>query len=360
MLSRSPTVARASPALHARFVRVLRAMLWFGVAAYGSYLVLFAWLGVPGMPAVNAGMVSVCLLSQWLLSRGRVNFALAAGTAMVVVHALCATWLLGWAGEFHLYVFLIMSLLLLSPTLPAPAKLAVFVGLTAAYAYAWWRLSGVDTQNLTGLFGLFNVVVFATLLAVLSAIFSSAITQTAGEFEARNAELSRQAATDPLTGLYNRRYLLGVLEQETARYLRSARGFAVIVGDIDNFKSINDRHGHQCGDAVIVAVAAALRDSVRVPDLVARWGGEEFLVFLPETSLDEALGVAARIQAQLARAPVSYGSLRLDVRMTLGVAPMGPDGSVERLLQRADEALYRGKRAGRNRIEVVSEAVAAA
>lgn len=348
-----------SPALHARFVRVLRAMLLFGVVAYGSYLGLFLALGVPGMPLVNAGMVAVCGLSLWLLARGRVNLALATGTAMVLVHGACATLLLGWNAEFHLYAYLVVCLLLLSPTLSGMAKSGVFAVLTVAYAWAWWQLSGGAAHGVAGLFGLSNVIVFAALLAMLSATYASAITQTAGEFEIRNAELSRQAATDPLTGLYNRRHLLGVLDQETSRYLRTARSFAVIVGDIDNFKTINDRHGHQCGDAVIVAVAAALRDAVRAPDLVARWGGEEFLVFLPETSLDEALGVAARIQARLARAPIVQGTERLDVRMTLGVALIGPDGSVERLLQRADEALYRGKRAGRDRIEVVTDAVAA-
>ncbi len=110
--------------------------------------------------------------------------------------------------------------------------------------------------------------------------------------------------------------------------------------------------------AVLVAVAAVLRESVRAPDLVARWGGEEFLVFLPETSLEEAISVAQRIQAQLAATRVPYATQRLKVRMTLGVAPMCEDGSVEALLRQADEALYRGKHAGRNRIEVVTAAAA--
>lgn len=354
-LFRLPTPPHA---LHRRFERVLRAMLWFGVASYGSYLALFLWLGVPGMPAVNAGMVVVCFLSLWLLARGHVNLALASASSMVLVHAVCATLLLGWNGEFHLYAYLIICTLLLSPTLPGLAKLAAFVAITLGYVLAWWQLSGVDTGDVTGLFGLANMFVFATLLAVLSAIFSSAITQTAGEYAARNAELSYQASTDPLTGLYNRRHLLEVLEAESRRGRHVGGSFAVIVGDIDHFKTINDRHGHHCGDAVLVAVARVLRDAVRGQDLVARWGGEEFLVFLPATTLDEALGVAARIQAQLAAAPIVHGTLRFDVRMTLGVAPMQPEGSVDALLRLADDALYRGKRAGRNRVEVEAGAAA--
>lgn len=346
------------PALHERFVRVLRAMLWFGVAAYGAYLFLFLAVGVPWMPLVNGAMVLACSASLWLIARGRINLTLAFGSLAVLVHASCATLLLGWDAEFHLYAYLIVCILLLSPTLSGGVKLCSFLAVTAVYLLAWWALSGIDKTGAVGLFAMSNVIVFAMLLAVLSAIFSSAITQTADEFAARNAELSHQAATDPLTGLYNRRYLLDVLEQEALRYRRNGRPFAVIVGDIDHFKIINDRHGHHCGDAVLIAVAAALRESVRAPDLVARWGGEEFLVFLPETSLEEAINVAQRIQAQLAATPVAYAAQRLNVRMTLGVAPMLAASSVETLLRQADEALYRGKRAGRDRIEVVTAAAA--
>ena len=347
-------------ALRERFVRVLRAMLWFGVASYGAYLGLFWWLRVPSMPTANAGMIVVCLLSLALLAGGRLNLALAAGSAMVLVHAFCATLLFGWNGEFHLYAFLIICVLLLAPTLSGLTKLVTFVAVTAGYAAAWSAWSGAVTPDgITAFFGLANVVVCAMLLAALSAIFSSAIVQTADEYLARNAELAHQATTDPLTGLFNRRYLLDILQQEYVRYQRTAREFAVIIGDIDKFKDINDRHGHHCGDAVLVAIAAALRESVRAPDLIARWGGEEFLVFLPETSLEEALAVATRIQTQLASAPICVGPLRFDVRMTLGVAPARAGGTVDSLLRQADDALYRGKRAGRNRIEVVTGAVAA-
>jgi len=354
-LFRSPS---PPPALRDRFVRVLQAMLWFGVLSYGAYLALFAALDVPWMPAANGAMMLFCGLSLWFVSRGWINLTLALGSVAVLAHATCATLLLGWDAEFHLYAYFILCVLLLSPTLSAVTKAGIFVTMTAVYIAAWWRLSGIELADARGVFAVSNVFVFAALLAVLSAIFSSASMQAADEFAALNAELSHQAATDPLTGLYNRRYLVDVLAQETLRYRRNGRPFAVIVGDIDNFKTINDRHGHQCGDAVLLAVAAALRESVRAPDLVARWGGDEFLVFLPETSLEEALGVAGRIQAQLAATPVVDGAQRLDARMTLGVAPMRSDSSIEELLREADEALYRGKHAGRNRIEAVTAAAA--
>ena len=359
-LFRRPSPRASNAAVHRRFERVLRAMLLTGIASYGSYTGLFWLLGVPGMPLVNAGMLVISALCLWLLSRGQVNLALFAGTAMVLVHAACATLLLGWDGEFHLYAYLVLCLLLLAPTLGNASKFASFCVLTTAYVLAWRYFSPLSvTAPALALISTMNVVLFSSLLAVLAAIFSSATTQTADEYEARNAELSRQANTDPLTGLHNRRYLREILEQELVRYQRSGHSFALIVGDIDNFKGINDRHGHQCGDAVLVAVSGVIRDAVRAPDLVARWGGEEFLVFLPETTLDDALGVAQRIQQLLARSPVTLRAQPLHARMTLGVATMRPGQSIDELLQQADEALYRGKRAGRDRIEVFTDAAAA-
>jgi|LNFM01.1.fsa_nt_gb diguanylate cyclase (GGDEF)-like protein len=359
LIRRPPQRAPVS-AVHRRFERVLRAMFVIGLAAYGTFLGLFLYLDVPGMPLVNAGVLVVTLLCLWLLARGAVRLALGAGSLMVIVHVSCATLLLGWAGEFHLYAFLVLCLLMLSPTLGARTKFGVFSALTAGYVVAWWHLSGVAAGTpLAPVFGALNVVVFAALLGLLAAIYSSATTQTADEYEARNAELARQAITDPLTGLFNRRHLREILQQEHARFQRTARPFAVIVGDIDHFKIINDRHGHQCGDAVIVAVSAVIRDAVRASDFVARWGGEEFLIFLPETSLQEALATAERIQQQLAQSPVSYRNVVLEARMTLGVATAESSQSIDELLRRADEALYRGKRAGRNRIEVYLAAVAA-
>ncbi len=359
-LFRRPPPRVLLAAVHRRFERVLRAMLLTGLASYSSYIGLFWYFGISGMPLVNTGMLVISGLCLWLLSRRRVNLALAAGSLMVLVHAACATMLLGWDGEFHLYAYLVLCLLLLSPTLGNVTKFMAFCAVTTAYVFAWRHFSPLSVASpVLVLFSTMNVVLFSSLLAVLSAIFSSATTQTADEYETRNAELARQANTDSLTGLHNRRYLRDILHQELVRYQRSGRAFALIVGDVDNFKSINDRHGHQGGDAVLVAVSAVIRDAVRAPDLVARWGGEEFLVFLPETTLDDALGVAERIQQLLAQSPVLHRAQPVHARMTLGVAMIRPGQTIDALLQQADEALYRGKRAGRNRIEVSTDAAAA-
>lgn len=335
-------------------------MLMVAVVSYGSFFFLFLALGIPAMPLVNLGMVGVSALSLALLDRQHPNLATVTGSAMVLIHAACATLVMGWSTEFHLYAFLLLVFLMLSPTFSANAKFAIFSALTAGYVLAWQGFSNdpVEPQvsaQIQRLFSTLNLIVFSLLTALLSTIYATASSRTADEYEALNAELERLATTDPLTGLLNRRHLREMLLQEFVRYQRTQRTFAVIIGDLDDFKAVNDVQGHQGGDSVLVAVSGAIRQSVRGHDLVARWGGEEFLIFLPETAEEEAVGVARRIQSKLADTKVAYKNNLLEVRMTMGLAVARPGRSIEELLQLADEALYRGKRAGKDRIELAAD-----
>jgi diguanylate cyclase (GGDEF)-like protein len=172
----------------------------------------------------------------------------------------------------------------------------------------------------------------------------------------RAAELlDKLSRTDPLTGLANRRALLQSLERERERAERQGTPFSVVLIDVDHFKLFNDRHGHDVGDHVLVAVAAALRGGARALDEVARWGGEEFLVLLPECASAGAAELAARLQERIRALEVpsddpQAGPLR--VTATLGVATRLAGEDAETVVRRADAALYRGKEAGRNRFVV--------
>jgi two-component system cell cycle response regulator len=166
---------------------------------------------------------------------------------------------------------------------------------------------------------------------------------------ARQHDLLRQQAdTDHLTGLLNRRAFHEQLEAVLQAALRSSRTVGLVILDIDHFKRVNDDHGHQTGDAALVAVAQALRDSVRERDIVARLGGEEFALVLPGTGADASFVIAERAREQVA-AQTSF-----DLRLTLsaGLATYPGDGQdVEALMRCADNALYAAKRAGRDRSE---------
>jgi len=159
-------------------------------------------------------------------------------------------------------------------------------------------------------------------------------------------ELEHQATHDLLTGLYNRRRLESLLELEIGRAQRYGRPFSVALLDIDGFKAINDRHGHDAGDAVLRRLGGVFRERLRDSDLPGRWGGEEFVILLPETDAPGALEVAETLRGATADtgfAPVGQ------ITISLGVAGYREGDTLDGLLRRADQALYRAKAAGRNR-----------
>ena len=161
------------------------------------------------------------------------------------------------------------------------------------------------------------------------------------------------ALTDELTGLYNRRYIFAHFNEMLARAPESGSDVALMMFDIDHFKSVNDHHGHPVGDEVLRELAGRAVRQVRSVDLVGRIGGEEFVVVMPETSLAGAVVVAERLRAAVAAEPftVQGGSKKLPVTISVGVAVGGEEGrTLESLLKRADDALYSAKNAGRNRV----------
>jgi len=162
------------------------------------------------------------------------------------------------------------------------------------------------------------------------------------------ALMKELADRDELTGLRNRRSGLARLAIEAARSQRVGCPFCVALCDIDHFKSFNDRHGHETGDRVLKEVAKALEDGVRLEDMALRWGGEEFLILLSGDPLSQALEAADRLRRAVAGRTVRVGDEGLAVSMTIGVAEYQAGESVERLIARADAAMYKGKAAGRN------------
>ena len=167
----------------------------------------------------------------------------------------------------------------------------------------------------------------------------------------QHAIARRDAMTDPLTGLANRRRFVEQLAAEATRRSRSGRPVALIVADLDDFKRVNDRHGHKTGDDVLRAFAGVLRGTVRDIDVPARLGGEEFAILLPETDGDGAATLARRLRERLEQLALDLpGGGRLCVTASFGVASCPPAARVEDLPGAADEALYEAKHEGKNRV----------
>lgn len=163
---------------------------------------------------------------------------------------------------------------------------------------------------------------------------------------ARAEAFEELASTDQLTGLANRRAAMETLHRELQAQHRYGRPVAVVLADIDHFKRVNDTHGHRVGDHVLTAVATELRRHARNADVVARWGGEEFLIIASEVDQAGALVLAERCRAAVA----ALRPAGLEITTTFGVAELRRGEDLDALLQRADHHLYEGKRAGRDRV----------
>lgn len=164
-------------------------------------------------------------------------------------------------------------------------------------------------------------------------------------------DLVQRASTDMLSGLFNRRHFLELADAEWSRFSRYERPLSLMVLDIDLFKSINDRYGHDVGDQAIAHVAALCRDRKRVSDVVARVGGEEFAMLLPETALESAVLVADRLRKTIADTPLLVAGAPIRLTVSIGVADAdNAMGGIAGLMKQADVALYEAKHGGRNRV----------
>lgn len=213
-------------------------------------------------------------------------------------------------------------------------------------------LTGYGALLVLALIGVLSLLVYRYRAKQRS---SEIIARKNHELEQLQVELKSAAATDPLTGINNRRAFLPLLEHQLARLSRGAETFSLLILDIDYFKRINDAHGHEAGDAVICGVVDRLKGALRGPDVMCRWGGEEFVVLLPSTSAEGAHVVAEKLRRIVEAEPFSFADHTISTTVTIGgaVSPQ-PGEEVHDVIDRADSALYQGKRDGRNRVVLVS------
>lgn len=158
----------------------------------------------------------------------------------------------------------------------------------------------------------------------------------------------KDADLDSLTGLYNRRHMMTRIQDEINRSKRNKKGFTLALADIDFFKNINDDYGHDCGDEVLQTIAELMKETVRLSDSIGRWGGEEFLILLPETDIESARIIAERIRESVEKEIFSYEGHEFMLTMTLGLAAYNDKISIKEMIKSADLALYEGKKLGRN------------
>lgn len=299
------------------------------------------------------------------MRRGRTEAAFVIACIDIAVSSVLGTILAGEASAFLFYIMVPLVLAALHPTRSTFVRWSWVTVLAIVYLAfeVFWpssaRVADWPTTVIHFLHVLNILIVSAAMVvvAVLSAITIARAERNLQEALHRTEEL---ALHDGLTGLLNRRAMQRVLQRETARSRRTHRPYAVLMADIDHFKSINDRFGHAVGDDVLRTVASHLRDGLRGQDVVSRWGGEEFLAILPETDLAGGEHVAEKLRAEIERHLMAFQGHELDVTMTFGLAGSDSEGPFEAVVEAADQAMYQGKRAGRNRVVASNPSLATA
>jgi diguanylate cyclase (GGDEF)-like protein len=171
------------------------------------------------------------------------------------------------------------------------------------------------------------------------------------ELRERNEQLEQVACTDSLTHLYNRRFSEEELARLCARSRRHGRPLSVALFDVDGLRAVNKEHGYEVGDRTLVEIGQRLSGRKRAEDVLGRWGGEEFIVLMPDTPLEGALPAAEAFRSAVGRTPIEVGGVRLAVTVSGGVTGFADEDSPEHVIRRADDALQEAKRAGSDRVE---------
>jgi diguanylate cyclase (GGDEF)-like protein len=168
------------------------------------------------------------------------------------------------------------------------------------------------------------------------------------DLEEANKRLIKLARTDPLTGLSNRRDIYEKIEYEISRFERNNQTFAIVIGDIDDFKNVNDNLGHDAGDFVLFSLAHQIRSMLRKQDIIGRWGGEEFILMLPNTKLEGAKVVTEKVRKAIQNKIIHYKENEISITITFGIVIFDEMQPVNDCIKKADVALYDGKNKGKN------------
>ena len=334
-----------------RFLYFLRYGVWAAIAAHILFGLFFLWIGSGLLAAFNVLSVCIYAICFWLVRRRHITTSLMLTTAEVIAHAGLAVWVIGWNSGFHYYIIPLMMLATFQTNWPSRGKIAYAVLVWLSYVALNQGLIVREPNIAIGTIALdavrwFNITLTFGLIGFLAHYYAKAAREAGGKLE-------QLAFTDTLTGLYNRRQFMALFEHEHVKFRRNHRSLSIILIDVDNFKSINDRFGHDCGDSALKIIADCFRQSVRAQDHVARWGGEEFLVLLPETNLAGAQILAEKVRELISRTPIATGNQTIRISITASVGEFLPEEEFGSLLSRVDHGLLAGKRAGKNQVVLV-------
>jgi len=337
-----------------RFLYAAEHVYMAGLLLHGLFLLVFFWLNIHELYLFNIFSLIIFFLALYLNRNGHYNLALWLAYIEVVLHASLAIVLLGWSSGFYYYMFAIAPLLFIKPTRPLSEKIllsAIPVGLMIVFyidplgMFPLYHL-GI---HITHFLHIGNLIATVALVAYLAHYYSKGVNDSERQLQKLTEAYEELATYDSLTRLLNRHAMMQAIKEEVSRFHRDKKPFVLALGDIDDFKNINDSFGHHAGDVLLKEFASRMQQRLRRHDVVSRWGGEEFLILLANVTLDEAEGVLNDLRDCLAE-PLRIKSLSHMVTITFGACQYSDEQGIDKTIQFADKAMYQGKRTGKNRV----------
>ncbi|HEA52390.1 hypothetical protein LCGC14_1795260 [marine sediment metagenome] len=332
-----------------QFWQVARRACQLAAAVDISFFFLFHILESPILAWINVGSVAIYAGAYYALQRRLNRLAISLIWFEVIVHSALGTILIGWGSGFHYYLLMFIPALCVSSMrrFAILSLVVVLWGYYIALDILMWFIDPVQPVSSGALLGvhLFNLSIVFAMFSYLSFFYMNMVVSA-------QRKLRKLATVDSLTGLFNRRHGSDMAEKEIARFQRAGHPVAFLLFDVDHFKLINDRYGHEMGDKILCEIGRLIPAQLRTQDIVARWGGEEFLVILPDTGIESALASAERVRKAFRSYKwTSATGESVEVTISAGVSELGQNDDMASVVSRADQALYRGKAGGRNRVE---------
>ncbi len=253
----------------------------------------------------------------------------------------------GNTGPLWCYPLIVIIMFLMG--LRAGAMIAAVVTVSICLLLFIPDLSFVLAEYATS----FKIRFLASFLAltIMAMIYEHLRARSEAGYQQISAQLHAASRTDALTGIANRRAMQDALQAEHARVQRHGGELSILMADVDYFKLVNDRYGHAVGDEILIQIANQFTSILRKHDVPARWGGEEFLILLPQTSIEQAIQVAEKLRQQVENIDTAALDMREPATVSIGVQSMSRAKGIEDLIEQADQHLYQAKHLGRNRVE---------
>jgi len=329
------------------------------LAAHVMYLILFAVNGINIMAVFNIFSVLFYVLMILLVLRvkNRVDLVYAS-IIEIIVHAAVATMCVGWEPDFGMFLLMIISMAFLMPNKTRKIPFLIMAISLTIYGIERFIFQGpedtiynIEQEPIARVLFIINIVIGVFVLVYVSVIYSVLDQYTRATLRVQTEKLRIAASVDPLTKLFNRRAMNEELKKNTSESEAAGLSYVIGIGDIDDFKHVNDTFGHDFGDIVLSRVAELLKENFPEKCRIARWGGEEFLVLIPAVTMEEGLPDFEKVVQTIRDHTFVFVGSVLHVTMTFGVCEASSGADVDKVISRADKRLYKGKNNGKNHVE---------